>query len=154
MTQTRTETSAVTRSARRRPGPATRRFGYGIAVLVNAALLYAANVWPGWESVPFLTSDTTQVLGLVNASIIWTLLANVVYVGNDHPKVKASGDALGTVIGVAAMVRIWQVFPFDFGEGSFDWALLTRVLLGIGIVGGIIGIVVNVVAFFRTGPRA
>jgi hypothetical protein len=52
-----------------RPPIFARRFGYLIAVAVNAAILYAANVWPGWRAVPFLTEATLQVLWLVNVSL-------------------------------------------------------------------------------------
>jgi hypothetical protein len=51
-----------------------------------------------------------------------------------------------TVVGIVAMVAMWRVFPFDFGEASFDWALLFRWVLGVGIAGSAIGIVVNVVS--------
>lgn len=143
----------VGRSGRTRPRRGTRRFGYGLAVLINAALLYAVNAWPGWQAVPFLTSETRQVLGLVNASMIWTLLANVVYLVNDHHRLKAVGDAAGAVVAIAAMLRIWDVFPFQFGDSWVDWALVLRVLLVLGIVGGAIGVVANTVAFLRYGPR-
>jgi hypothetical protein len=47
------------------------------------------------------------------------------------------------------MVRIWQVFPFDFGDSSVDWTLLARVALGLGIVGAAIGVIVNAVGFVK-----
>ena len=49
------------------------------------------------------------------------------------------------------MIRLWQVFPFDFADGT-AWPVLVRVLLLLGIVGGAIGIVVNLVALVRGGP--
>jgi hypothetical protein len=79
---------------RHRPAATTRRFGYVVAVLINAVLLYAANVWPGWEAVPFLTADTALVMGLVNASIIVSLAANAAYVITDPPWFKALGTVL------------------------------------------------------------
>ena len=60
-------------ASRRRPPVAARRAGYVVSVLVNIALLYVVNGWPGWEAVPFLTQDTQQVMGLVNASIVASL---------------------------------------------------------------------------------
>ena len=63
----------------RRPAAATRRAGYTVSVLVNAALLIAINVWPGWPAVPFLTDATQEVVGFVNASIAVGLAANAVY---------------------------------------------------------------------------
>ena len=136
-------------AAPKRPAVATRRFGYVVAVLVNAALLYLVNGWPGWDAVPFLTADTRLVIGLVNASILVNLAANVVYVVRDPPWLKALGDVLTTTVGLVALLRIWQVFPFDFASSSFDWALVVRVLLGVAIVGSAIGIVAAFVSFVR-----
>ncbi|MGZ5417499.1 MAG: hypothetical protein ACXWDI_09990 [Nocardioides sp.] len=134
----------------RRPPVATRRVGYVVAVLVNASLLYAGNVWPGWETLPFLTEDTAQVMPMVNASITVSLVANVVYVLRDPRWLKALGDVVTTVVGLAAVLQMWQVFPFEFDGGGFDWALAVHVLLGIAIVGSVIGIVAGLVTFFRS----
>ena len=84
------------------PGFATRRAGYIVSVLVNAVLLYGINVWPGWQAVPFLTEDLRLVLGLVNASIIVSLVANVLFLAKDPPWFKALGDAITTSVGLVA----------------------------------------------------
>lgn len=140
-------------AGRRRPSVAARRSGYVVAILINGAMLIGANWWPGWEVIPFLSDETPQVLGLVNASIIAGLVANAVYVAWDPPRLKALGDLVTTAFGVAAMVQIWRVFPFDFGDAEFNWALLVRWLLGVGIFGGAIGIVVALVALVRGGAQ-
>ena len=133
---------------RARPGPASRRFGYVIGAAVNALLLYLVNRNPGWDAVPFLTSETTEVLGLVNASIAAGLAANVVYLVADPAWLKALGDLVTTSIGLLALVRIWQVWPLDLPDGSF-WEVVARVVVGVGIVGGCIGIFASVVRFTR-----
>jgi len=135
--------------ARKRPSAASRRFGYVVAVLVNAALLYAANVWPGWEAVPVLTGEMRLVMGLVNASIVVSLTANVAYLVRDPPWLKALGDLLTTAVGLVALLRIWQVFPFDFGDTTFDWTLVVRIVLVVAIVGSAIGILAAFVAFVK-----
>lgn len=126
----------------RRPSPGTRRLGYLIAVAVNAALLVAVNRWPGWEAVPFLTDDTRQVLDIVNASLVVSLAANVLFVVADPPWFKALGDLVTTSVSLAATVAVWRVFPFDFTDDTLPWAGLTRVILAVGIIGGAIGILV------------
>jgi hypothetical protein len=136
-------------TAPRRLAVSARRFGYVVAVLINAAILYAANGWPGWETVPFLSGDVRLVIGLVNASIIANVVANVVYLAHDPPWLKALGDALATTVGIVALLRIWQVFPFDFASYSFDWTLVARILLVVGIVGSAIGIVAGLVSFVK-----
>jgi hypothetical protein len=134
----------------KRPPVATRRVGYVVAVLVNAALLYAANVWPGWATLPFLTEDTAQVMPMVNASITVSLVANGVYLLRDPRWLKALGDVVTTTVGLVAVVQMWQVFPFDFDDGGLDWTLVVRVLLGVAIVGSVIGIVAGLVSFVRS----
>ena len=52
---------------------------------------------------------------------------------------RAFGDAVTTGVGLAALVRIWQVFPFDLGSG---WELAVRVLLVVAVVGSLIGVAV------------
>ncbi|MGZ4494658.1 MAG: hypothetical protein ACXVWU_08165 [Nocardioides sp.] len=136
-------------AAPRKPGLAARRTGYVIAAAINALVLYAANVWPGWEAVPFLTPDTRLVMGLVNASVLVGLVANLVYLVRDPRWLKALGDVLTTTVGLLAMVRIWRVFPFDFGGASFDWALVVHWVLAVGIVGSAIGILVAAVSFVK-----
>lgn len=140
--------AVTTTPTRQRPAVAARRLGYVVAVLVNLALLYTVNVWPGWDALPFLTEDTTQVLPLVNASLAAGAAANGLYVVHDPRRLRAFGEALTTAIGVVAMVALWRVFPFDFGDATFDWSLVVRILLALGIVGGAIGVLTNLVSLF------
>ena len=122
----------------KRPSAASRRFGYAVAVVVNLALLLLVNRWPGWAAVPFLTDDTELVLGVVNASIVAGVLANLAFLAADPPWLKAAGDLVTTAIGLAAAVRVWQVFPFEL---SSTWALVVHLLLAIAIIGSVIGMV-------------
>ena len=135
----------------RRPTAATRRGGYAVAVLLNAGFLLALDRWPGWEAVPFLTADTTRVIGLVEAAVTVSLVANVVYLLQDPRWLKALGDLVTTTVSIVALVRIWQVFPFDFGSATFDWATATRIVLAVAIVGGAVGAVAALVTFLT--PR-
>lgn len=143
----------ATAAARRRPSLASRRAGYLVAAGINGLMLYLVNQRPGWEAVPFLTWQTPKVLGLVNASLLAGLVANLVYVLADPPRLRSLGDLVTTGIGLAAMVRIWQVFPFAFDEGGFPWEMVFRWFLAIGIVGSVIGMVVAVVTLVRGTHR-
>ncbi|MEV4703002.1 hypothetical protein [Actinoplanes sp. NPDC049316] len=135
--------------SKRRPARAARRFGYTVAAAVTVALLYLINVRPGWDAVSFLTPDTTLVLGLVNASLIVGLVVDAVQIVHDPPWVVALGSLATTSVGIAVLVRVWQVFPFDFGDTTVNWATVVRVLLVLGIAGSIVALVVQVVALFR-----
>jgi len=122
------------------------RAGHAVAVVVNLALLYVINIWPGWDAVPFLTPSTTQVIGLVNASLWVSAIAETSYVVTTSTWWRALGDAVTTGVGLAATVRVWQVFPFDLSSG---WEIAARVFLGIAFVGGVVGIVAAIARFVR-----
>ncbi|GAA2112193.1 hypothetical protein GCM10009841_35640 [Microlunatus panaciterrae] len=128
--------------AKQRQSITSRRVGYIVAILVNGAMFGLINVTPGWRAVPFLTSETPQVVGLVNASIVASAVVNAIYLFNDARWLRACGDLVATSIGLVALIRVWQVFPFDYGATSFDWVLLTRIVLVVGIAGSIIAIIV------------
>lgn len=146
MTTVEPRGTARRRPPKPRPGPTARRFGYGVAAGVNAVLLYLLNARPGWDAAPLLTDDTTLVLAAVNASLAAGLVANLVYLVADPARLRAFGDAVTTSVGLYAMVRVWQVFPFDVSDG---WTTVLRVLLGVGIAGSGIAIVAAVVRLVR-----
>ena len=136
-----------------RQSRSARRVGYVFAVLFNSAGLCLVNVWPGWGAVPFLTGDTRQVLGIVNAVVIASLAVNVVYLFTDPRWLVALGGLVTTVLGLIGLIRIWQVFPFDFGDSSIDWTLLFHIGLVVGITGSCIAIVVQLVQLIRALVR-
>jgi hypothetical protein len=131
------------------------RGGNLFSVLINAALLWGINVWPGWQAVPFLTPDMTRVLDIVNASLVAGIIANLVFFIIRSRGVQALGNLVVLGIGLSAAMRLWEVFPFDFGNSWSGWPVLFRVFLVLGIVGSIIGALVEVVALFRAmaGPQ-
>jgi hypothetical protein len=130
----------------RRPSAGARRAGYCIAIAFSAALLFILNGRPGWQAIPFLTSDTDQVLWLVNLSLAAGIAANVVYLAYDPPWLKSLGDLTTTGIGLATAIRVWQVFPFALSSG---WSIAVRVLLVVAIAGSCIALVVQIVSLAR-----
>ena len=137
---------------------ATSRSGNVGSAVINALLLWGINIWPGWQILPFLTPDMTRALDLINASLIASLIVNLVCAVIHSRALLALGNIVVMGIGVAALLRLWEVFPFDFGTSWSGWPVLVRVFLVLGIVGSIIGAIVEVVNFFRAlagfEPRA
>ena len=128
----------------------TSRGGNVGSALVNAAMLWGINIWPGWQVLPFLTSDMTRVLGIINASLTAGIVVNLVFVVIRNRGIMALGNLVVLGIGLAAVLRLWEVFPFDFGDSWSGWPVVVRVLLGLGIAGSIIGALVEIVALFRS----
>lgn len=135
-------------SERSRPGPVARRVGYAVSIAVCALLLFLVNAEPGWRVLPFLTEETVQVLGLLNLSLAASIAANAVYLYYDPPWLTAIGDFATTAVGLAMLLRVWTVFPFDLGDTADGWSgLLVRSTLVVVIAGVVIGMVVNLVRF-------
>ena len=120
--------------------------GYAFAVLFNALFLWLVHVWPGWAAVPFLTSDFSDVLWLVDLSLWVGVGANLVYLVRDPQWLTALGGLASTGVGFVAAIRLWQVFPFGLSDA---WTVVFRIGLIVGIVGSAIGILVNAVTFAR-----
>jgi hypothetical protein len=140
---------------------AGRRIGYVIGALANLAMLYLVNVWPGWESVPFLTDETPRVLVLLNLSLIVGVVANLAYVAFDAPWFVALGGVVTTAVGIIVLARIWVVFPFSFTgtdslTSAMNWELIARLALIAALVGSVIGLVVQFLRFLTrvSGPRS
>lgn len=144
----------ITTTPAPRLSAAAKRVGYLSAVLVNAGLLYVVNVWPGWDALDFLTDATRQVLPVLNASIVAGIVANLVYVGYDARWLTSLGNLLTTAVGVAALVRIWQVFPFDFTGSFVGWAPVVRIVLVVAIVGSAFGMLFQTVSLIRALTRS
>jgi hypothetical protein len=134
---------------RRLRGSASRRLGYAIAFVVNAALLYAGNIWPGWWVLPFLTEDTREVIGIVNLSLTAGMVANFACLLLDRPWMKALADLATLGIGLLVLVQLWRVFPFDFQGSTLDWALIARVVLVVAMAGSAIGVIAQIAVLVR-----
>lgn len=107
------------------------------------------NGQPGWQALPFLTSDAGQVLGLVNLSLAAGLAVNVIYLACDPPWLKSLGDLVTAGIGLVVAVRIWQVFPFAFHGSAAWWSAAVRGLLAVAIAGSAISVVVQAASLTR-----
>ena len=79
-----------------------RRAGHCLAVGFSAAFLFVLSGWPGWQAVPFLTSDTGQVLWLVSLWLAAGITAYVAYLAYDPPLLNSLGDLVTSGIGLAA----------------------------------------------------
>ncbi len=138
---------------KRPPSAAARRSGYVGTVVFDAISLVAINGWPGWDVLPFLTSDTDRVLGLVNASIVVHLAVFALHTVWDPRWLRAAGEVLTSGFGIAVTARLWQVYPFDTADDWSGWGLVAHVLVGLGIVGSAIGVVTGVVHLVRACAR-
>lgn len=125
-----------------------------MAIGANVALLVIANNILDWGWLPWLTEDFRDVLPILNASVIASIVANAAYLAYDRPAFKALVELGLAIIGLVVAVRFWQVFPFDFSAYDFPWGTLVRWLLGVGIFGTSLAIIIQVVRLIRLAAKA
>lgn len=131
-------------------GPsAADRFGYGIAVVVNAVMLYVVNNLLEWDFPPFLTDDFDKVLPLVNLSLGVSIAVNVVRLLYAPKWFAILTDMVATGFGLPALIRTWQVFPFDFDDDGFPWDVAVRAVLVVAIAGSVIAVLVGLARLAR-----
>ena len=119
-----------------RPPLVIRRLGYALGAAVNLTILYVLST-TDWRELSFLTSEVDRLVWLLVVGVLANVAANLLYVLRDPVWLKALGDVVTTGIGLALLVRIWQVFPFDL---SGAWELGVRTVLVFGIAGCVIAI--------------
>ncbi len=133
-----------------RIGRGAKRFGYLVAAAINGAMLWIAHRLLDWEWPGFLTPEFDDVLPIVTVSFVVSIVANLVYAWNDRWPIKPIGELATSVIGFVVALRIWQVFPFEFGGD--DWSGLIRLILVVAMVGTSIGSVVQLVNLTEGPP--
>ena len=131
-----------------------RRIGYAVAVAVNVASLVIVNNIVDWGWLPWLTEDFSDVLPIMNASLIASIVVNVVYIAYDRPWFKGLTELGLLVIALIVTIRFWQVFPFDFSAYDFDWGTLVRWLLGVALFGICVAMLVQVIQLARLAMNA
>lgn len=120
---------------------AGRRIGNAIGFVVNLVLLvFAQNILElGW--LPFLTDEFETLVPWISFSLIVSMTMNAVYLVNDRPDIRSIGNIAINLITLVVTYQIWQVFPFDFSMYDFDWALVTRIILVLAMVGSGFGVI-------------
>jgi hypothetical protein len=113
----------------------TRRIGYGVAIAVNAAMVVFVNNILDWGWFGWLTEDLNDVLPLINLSLAASIVANAAYIANDGPVFKGIIELVVNAISLIVVIRLLQVFPFDFSAYSSTWETISRSILIVAIVG-------------------
>jgi hypothetical protein len=133
----------------RRASVGARRFGYTVAVAINLVMLVVVNNILDWGWLPFLTEEFASLIWLFNVSLTATILANLVYMVYDPVWFKSFTQIGLNLISMIVLLRMLQVFPFDFSAYEFDWEPVARFVLILGLIGTGIGIIVEVVNLVR-----
>ncbi len=94
------------------------------------------------------------MVGILSLSLGISVVVNLAFAVYDTAWFKSVGQIVMSVIGFAAAVRLWQVFPFDFSAYEFDWELVARGVLVVAMVGVVISVLVELGRLGREVWRA
>jgi len=125
--------------------PRTGDGPYVAAIFINLGLLFVANNLLAWSVPSFLTADFTQVLWLIDVSLLASVMVNLVYLIYDPTWFKSVCQICLNVVSLSVIGLMYRVFPFDFSLSRFDWAPVTRVVLILTMVGTMAGMIVELV---------
>jgi len=128
------------------------RFGYGVAVVINVAMLIVVQQILGWGWLPFLTDEFAEVVPWISMSLIASIVANLVFQFNDTTTVKSTGQILVNLISIFVTFQMLLVFPFDFSAYTFSWEIVVRVVLILAMVGAGIGALTEMIKLVSGEP--
>jgi hypothetical protein len=125
-----------------------------LAAALNGAFLYVVGNVLDWDVAPFLTDSFEEATPIIRLLLWATIFVNLAYLLFD-PKWFKSVTQMGLAgISIAATVRIYEVFPFDFSAYEFPWETVTRTILIVAIVGAAVSILVEVIRLVAALRRA
>lgn len=125
------------------PGRVLASIGHLIAIAVNLVLLYVVRNLGEWDVLSFLTDDYDKVIGPLSVSIIAAIIGRALRIVFPGRRIGLLIEGVVTVFGFYALLRIFQVFPFEFDPDGFRWDLVARFVLVVGLLGSAIGILVT-----------
>jgi hypothetical protein len=134
-----------------RPEMTRPRLGYAIAIVVNAVLVVVVQNIEG--SLPFLTAEFAGLVPWISLSLAVAIVANGIFLFDDSPAVKSTGQILMSVVIIGVTYQVLQVFPFDFTGYSFAWDTLVRVLLVLAMVGSGIAALIEMLRLIGQVPE-
>ena len=137
MSSTQTRPTKVEES---RPSVSTRRSGYVVAVVVNAAMIFVVLNLLDWGVPPFLTEQFTLLVPLIVLSLVASMAANSAYLLYDPPWFKSPCQVGISVISLAVAIRMFQVFPFDFTGYGDEWTSVTRIVVVVAMAGSALSV--------------
>lgn len=94
---------------------AGKRFGYMISILVNFAVMYAANNILNWN-VPFLTDRFVECLWAINLSISASIFIHCIFLFFDPKWFQSLMQALANIFSFISTYVFWRVFPLELSE--------------------------------------
>lgn len=139
--------------AMRRSRP-ERNVGYLLGIAIFGALWALVNQTPGWEAVPFLSSDFEQLVPMVNVALMAGAGANLTLVVYDARWFRATLGLVMAGIGVWVSLGFLRSFPFSFAAVQYDLTTPLMVAVLVSLASAAVLAIVHLVALSNAALRA
>ncbi|MBM4241548.1 MAG: hypothetical protein FJ150_07820 [Euryarchaeota archaeon] len=111
------------------------------AIIVNIIILYIVNNLLGWK-ISFIAPTWTQVLFILNVSIVANILANIGFLIYQRGWFRSLAQIILTIIGFVVAYEFYVVFPFII---QTEWiAIGLKILIILAMVAFVIATIVEV----------
>lgn len=101
---------------------------YIFSIIANLILLYIANNLLNWN-ISFITDVFTQVLWIINLSIVVTILGNVMFLVYDPSWFRHLTKAVMNTFGFIVTYTLYIVFPFSFSQSYTVFAVKLALII-------------------------
>jgi len=116
-----------------------------VSIVINIILLLVVNSLQNWN-IKFITSDWPQVLGILNFSLILSIVMYAAFLFYDEYRFYFLGRLAMDAVGIAVIYRLLAVFPVNFAAVNIEWLdIVIKIGLIIGIIGTVIGMIVRTI---------
>lgn len=109
----------------------------------NAVVLVGVVRYLNPSTLPFLTDGIDRVAQFIRLALAISLIGNVTRIWYSPSWFVGLADLVATLAGMVATLRLFQVFPFDFDDGTTPWTTVVRLLLIAAMVGAAFGIALS-----------
>lgn len=106
----------------------------------NAVVLVAVVRYLNPSTLPFLTDAIDRVTLFIRLALAISLIGNITRLWYSPSWFVGVADLVATLAGLVATVRLFQVYPFAFDNGTIPWTSVVRLLLVAAMVGAASGI--------------
>lgn len=130
------------RRRKRQASVGARRVGYISAIISTLVFMYIINHLLEW-GVPFLTNGFRICLWVINLSLAASIVGNALFLAYDVRWFRRIIRIMLNIFAFVAVYIVYTIFPFAFPEAI--WAMLSRFVLIIIMIGIGVGLIVEFV---------
>ena len=123
---------------------------YFAAIIFNIIFLYIVNNLLNWH-IYFITNAFSDVLWILNLTIIVTIIGNVLLLVYSPDKFRHVMKIILNIFAFIAAYFLYVVFPFNFYNSFYNWVV--TVLLILAMIGIVIATIVEIYLLVSGKPR-